>query len=244
MSELPLDVAKLLESERERSGPPADVSARLQARLAASIAALPPVPDGGGGGGDGGASGAGNVGGGGVASGGLGSSMMRSIAIGATTLGVGLGAGVAIDRAVIGKPEPRVVYVDRVVAASASAAETSEVPSLRPDDLPRAAGAPPAISAAPATTAMANRDYDLANERALLEAARTALGRSEAASALASLERHRARYPAGQLREEREALSVQALVSLGRTDEARARAERFKKDFPKSLFLPVVDVAK
>lgn len=101
----------------------------------------------------------------------------------------------------------------------------------------------PARPAPSAREAGRDRDRELAAERALLEVARTALGQRDGAHALASLERHAQRFPSGQLREEREALSVQALALLGRAADARARAERFKKAYPASMFTPVVDTA-
>jgi outer membrane protein assembly factor BamD (BamD/ComL family) len=83
----------------------------------------------------------------------------------------------------------------------------------------------------------------LAGERALLDTAKTALGRRDYATALETLDRHAQKYPRAQLAEEREALAVQALVGLGRAADARARAERFKKAFPNSMLTPVVDAA-
>lgn len=84
---------------------------------------------------------------------------------------------------------------------------------------------------------------DLAEERALLEQARTALARQNASAALIALADHRTRFAEGRLREERIALEVQALVSTDRRPEAEARAAELARDFPKSMFLPVVEAA-
>lgn len=234
------EISKLVASEREREGPPSDVAARLHERLAASIATLPFEPDGSDGGDDG--SGAGGATGGDAGPSVPASGLMNSLAVGATILVVGLGAGVAIDRALLADPQPQIVYVDRVVAPAAStaptAADRAPIPSFRTSERPRL------VTPAASATATPGHDYGLANERALLEAARTSLGRSDPATSLASLDRHRTLYPRGHLREEREAMAVQALASLGRTAEARARAERFKKQYPTSLFLPVVDAVQ
>ncbi|MEQ9501864.1 MAG: tetratricopeptide repeat protein, partial [Deltaproteobacteria bacterium] len=82
-----------------------------------------------------------------------------------------------------------------------------------------------------------------ARERALLERARTALGRSQPEEALAALREHRTRFKRGRLREERAALVVAALSQLGRHDEAAAAARRFLRRYPNSLFGPMVEAA-
>ena len=76
---------------------------------------------------------------------------------------------------------------------------------------------------------------DLAAERVLLETARTALERNDAEHAIAALDRHRQRFPRGQLREERESLAVYALVASGKPEEARAKTAEFHRAFPQSL---------
>jgi hypothetical protein len=55
--------------------------------------------------------------------------------------------------------------------------------------------------------------------------------------------KHAARFPAGKLTEEREAIAVQALVVLHRTEEARARAARFQQRYPGSVLAPSVAAA-
>jgi hypothetical protein len=77
----------------------------------------------------------------------------------------------------------------------------------------------------------------------MLDDARSSLATGEAAKALSRLEEHRRRFPHGQLGEEREALAIQTLVALGRHDEARARAARFRDSVPNSLFLPAVEAS-
>ena len=51
------------------------------------------------------------------------------------------------------------------------------------------------------------------------------------------------RFPDGRLVEEREALRVQALAQLGRAAEAHEVAARFRRQYPRSMLLPVVDAA-
>ncbi len=133
-------------------------------------------------------------------------------------------------------PPPRVVYVDRLVEPSTSAA--APTPSTAPavtQDVAPAAPAKPLPSSRPGP--------GLAEEQALLDAARVALGRRDGASALAACQRHERRFASGVLEEEREAIAIQALVVLGRVDEARARAGRFRRAHPSSALLPAVDEA-
>jgi outer membrane protein assembly factor BamD (BamD/ComL family) len=97
----------------------------------------------------------------------------------------------------------------------------------------------PSVPVATAS-AVGPRVDDLAAERAALDVARTALGRGDGANALAACDDHSRKYPRGALAEEREAIAVQALVLEHRGDDARARAERFRKTHPRSILLPAV----
>lgn len=94
----------------------------------------------------------------------------------------------------------------------------SAIPSAEPP-APRAPAAPPssASSAAPPADL-------LAEEVALLDRARAALGTNPAA-ALALAGDHASRFPQGKLGMEREIVAVDALRRLGRSDEARARGD-------------------
>jgi hypothetical protein len=83
----------------------------------------------------------------------------------------------------------------------------------------------------------------LAKEQALLEVARTALSRRKPVQALSALQEHGTRFPHASLSEEREVLFILALLGAGRDDEAKARASAFKKRFPRSMQLPIVDGA-
>jgi hypothetical protein len=51
------------------------------------------------------------------------------------------------------------------------------------------------------------------------------------------------KFPHGQLAEEREVLAVQALVALGQGVDAKARAARFQKAYPASMFASTVEAA-
>lgn len=86
-----------------------------------------------------------------------------------------------------------------------------------------------------------SEDGQLAAERVLVEAARVALTRGHADEALTQLGTHERRFRAGRLAEERESLAIQALLSLGKTDEAKARAAKFRAAYPTSLLRPLID---
>jgi hypothetical protein len=59
---------------------------------------------------------------------------------------------------------------------------------------------------------------------------------TDAARALAEAEAHGRAFPAGQLAAERELVAVEALVRLGRRDEARARADALGRSDPRGLY--------
>jgi hypothetical protein len=80
-------------------------------------------------------------------------------------------------------------------------------------------------------------------ERALLDSARGALAQGDPSRAVADLLHHERSYSKPILGEERDALMVQALVVAGRYDDARARADAFRKKTPTSLFMGTVDAA-
>jgi hypothetical protein len=237
LPELPADAREAVEAAKAigLAGPGDDVRARMRARL---VGALP------GGGGSGG------EGGGGGGSGGVGAGLPRApLWVVAAALAVGGAAGLLVPRA----PVERIVVVNSPAASSAASnlasAPLPGLPSIDAKDLPPA---PSAASAASAATVVAGANGavdaassarggdDLAAERAALDVARTALGRGDGANALVACDDHARKFPRGALAEEREAIAVQALVLEHRPDDARARAERFRKTHPRSILLPAV----
>jgi len=100
-----------------------------------------------------------------------------------------------------------------------------------------------ASRAEPTSEKRAARDTSLAAERRLLDAARAALVGGDTALGMDKLARHTRQFPRGALAEEREALSVDALVAAGRYEEARRRADTFRVRYPGSLFAPSVSAA-
>jgi hypothetical protein len=142
----------------------------------------------------------------------------------------------------------RVVYVDRPapavsVAPLAKEPEPTVSAGIAP---PSAASNRPLVGRAALRSASSSvnlPDSQLAQERALLDLARSNAARGEPALALAQVERHREQFPQGRLAEEREALGIRALLSLGRKQEAQDRAQAFRALYPNSFLLPVIDSA-
>lgn len=91
------------------------------------------------------------------------------------------------------------------------------------------------IAAPSAKTGSGKPAQDAEAERLLLETARVAMRRGDREGALRLLQEHKTKFPQGQLREERDGLTVSALTLLGRTDEAAKASARFHKDYPMSL---------
>lgn len=126
--------------------------------------------------------------------------------------------------------------------AIASAPPVAVVPSTTVTSSVKSASM---ISAAPtpAPSASVAKTDTLPRERALLEVARTAFGKNDAQGTLDALDRHRNEFPDGKLSEERDALTIEALVEAGKNDEARARGRQFHLSYPDSILRPAVDDA-
>ncbi len=159
--------------------------------------------------------------------------------------------GGAVTAGVLTAVRPPVSPARRAQASSSSSVEppvSSPAPAWTAVPSPPAPAASPVAPAAPPSPprpapapAPDHADRDLAGERILLERARSALARGNGEEALAALDQHARAYKTGKLAEEREALSIQALVTLGRRDDARERAARFRSEYPRSVFLAVID---
>jgi hypothetical protein len=103
----------------------------------------------------------------------------------------------------------------------------------RTDAGPGDARAADAASTIDATILSADQ---VARERALLDAARAALRAGDLVLARRHLAEHQLRYPTGTLAEEREVLTIEELVQRGDRAAARARADQFALDHPRSIF--------
>lgn len=225
---LPADVAQLI-AEAGPLVPPAGLHDALLARLDHSLTA-------GGGGGGGGMAGGGGV------SGAVG---RYGLWLSGGTLLLGLVGGVLL--APILRPPPPVRLAAPIVTPSppAPAVVSPELP-LEPVQVEEPPAAKPPRIFAPVTAprpAPLVRDTVLAEERALVEMARTALARGNAQQALQTMDTHAVRFANGQLVEERESLAIEALLAAGRTEDAKRRADAFRARFPQSMLLPAIEAA-
>jgi len=156
----------------------------------------------------------------------------------AASFAVGGALGATLMHSVMRRSAPnepeRVVYVERTPA---TAFTMTSAESASPQSQASVAAAPTAPQRAP----FAGTGHQLAEERALLDVARGALEREDAAQALAATEKHERTFANGILVQEREAMAIRALVMIRRLDDARARAGRFRKRFPDSVLLPTIE---
>lgn len=152
-------------------------------------------------------------------------------------LGVAGGAAAAVVLSQNPEPEPEPEQVAVVEPEPApepepeppSIAEPSRSPGLEPAAQPEPEPEPePAAEAEPEP----EPEPPPPSEIALVGRARSQLARSPA-KALASLQRCARLYPDGMLAMERDALTVEALFALGRTDAAVRKGNRFIQRYPK-----------
>ena len=220
---LPEELFKVLEVERARPEVPADQLARLASRLDATFSPSPPRGEG------------------------WGERPGAAAGLGgkAVLLAVGLAVG-AIGgsqlQAHFGAPREVVIEkrIEVPIRVEVLVPVQVEVPAKKPV-VAQVAPHPNPLPASQGEGAHVRAPIEL--ERLLIEQATSALGRGQGADALAACAEHVNRFPAGQLAEEREIVAIRALVSLGRKAEATTRAEQFRKKFPESLLLDVVNEA-
>ncbi len=211
---LPPSVEALLDSVRALDSEPAELRRRAlaRARAAVSVGALAPRVR--------------------LRFGGLGLKLAAAFVVAAAAVSA------ATIRIRAGhKPEPTALAPKAAEPDALSVAAPPDLPAPQPvaadsgavldDDTPRSA---PVVSAHPARERYAQ-------ELKVLQPARAAVARGDFSAALASIVEHQRRFPDGQLSEEREALRVQALSGLGRTDEATRAAIAFRKRFPGSVLI-------
>jgi hypothetical protein len=133
--------------------------------------------------------------------------------------------------------------------------------SRRPDAAPpravERATAPPPARAAAATGAPAPAEPRAAappaqpparrtgeagrSQAALLEDASRALAAGDGARALELIEQDARGHAGGALAEERDALRIEALLSLGRVEEARSHARAFARAYPASVHQRLIE---
>lgn len=132
-------------------------------------------------------------------------------------------------------PPVEVVEPAPPAASEQSVAATTDEARVAPTR-PRTPTPPRAEPIAPPVIAAAvEAPVSLVEEATLLEQARGAL-RADPARALSIVETHARRYPNASLRAETELIAVDALVRLGRYDEARARGEAALRSDQRGLY--------
>lgn len=231
---LPDELRELVAAEKSRPDPGSDVQSRVFARVAVTVGFVPgPAdvrshPD---------APGApvgpspARV---------VGRISRRGIATFLVGAAVGGAAVGTVDRLRYARPAP-------AVAIPAPTAAPLPPPLPEPEPAPAEASepqsAPTAHRAVIAASPSGARDKRLEAERKLVEMARTSLARGQTAAALAALRRHQRNFSKGELAEERDSLWISALVASGDHAQAREHAARFRRQYPHSLFAPMVDQA-
>jgi hypothetical protein len=218
--------AALLGSAR-RDEPPAGSKVRLLATLGVAAGAASAVSAGtAAGAGTGTAAGAAPAG----AHGALGALGMvgKWVALGAVSATVAVGTARVVTAPA---PPPSVTVVARPVSAAVAVA-----PASAPAVAPAPASAPaPAPASAPGTAFP-----PLSAELPFIDLARSSLAKGLPGYALSSLDTYDLRFPHARLAEEARVLRIEALVKLGRTDDARVVADRFLRDAPTSPYAPRV----
>lgn len=149
-------------------------------------------------------------------------------------------SGSGASSSVVDVPAPTTVSTS-ITPASVDA-ETA--PSRwTPESLPAPASARPSTNrVAPVhSTSVAPPAETPDTEVRTLQKAQDALG-TDPARALSICDEHPKRFPNGILNEEREVIAIDALARLGKTDEALARAGRFRAAHPSSGHLGRIEV--
>lgn len=127
-------------------------------------------------------------------------------------------------------------------AGDVPSATTIDVPATSPPDVvdlprkPQPAQPEPAVAPAASETSL---ELELRE----LEAARRAVAQGDGATGLRTLRQHTQRYPVSVLEQERDALTVKALVLSGRYGEARTLGATFRARHPNSILLGSVERA-
>jgi hypothetical protein len=107
-------------------------------------------------------------------------------------------------------------------------------PQIAPVVRPHVRTAPPVREEHKTVVAKGPREDSLTAEQALLGHAREAFERADVTAAAAQLMAYDARFPHGELAEERDALWIYVLAREGRAQEARSRLDMFAHAHPQS----------
>ena len=169
---------------------------------------------------------------------------LAKVAVGVLIVGaVGIPVWRYLDHNASSAPVAR-APVAVAAAPAAPAAETAQAKvasaELAPTENPRVEAAEPTPSsvprnAVPRAESKPTSAPPLTAELAALDTARTALGHSDPAGALAALDSYAHDFPRGRLKIEAEVLRIGALAKSGQTEAARKRAEAFLRLHPDSV---------
>jgi hypothetical protein len=159
---------------------------------------------------------------------------------------VGFGAGVVSSpalRTMFSRPPPPAVHIPDAPEPPPEAAPEVVPPAQSPVALPETQHRDKPGGALKEARGPASPPDSIAVELRQVDRARGLVRSGEGAKALDLLSAEERLHPGSQLTEERELLRLQALIRLGRFDEARAAGETFGRAHPSSLLLPSVDAA-
>jgi len=121
-------------------------------------------------------------------------------------------------------------------SASPEGVRIDDLPTARVEEAaPKPAGRPPVRRGDSAA--------ELEDELAMIDSARAALAAKRPEATLAGIRAYHRRFRAGHFTEEADALEIQALVAMGRRDEAKAKGERFLASHPGSAYVRRVQSA-
>jgi hypothetical protein len=164
----------------------------------------------------------------------------------AWALGLTIAGGVSGGalHAVFAPEKVRVVYVDRPAPERSTSMRAASSAVSAPVTAATASPESPPLGADQAERERTPPgDSSWSKERALLDAARRALAAGEPQACLAELGKHARAFPSGKLAEEREAMTINALVGVGRYAQAREKAAIFSRRYPRSFLMPSVEAA-
>jgi hypothetical protein len=125
-------------------------------------------------------------------------------------------------------------------APPTTAPPTTEPPTTEPPTTEPPTTAPPTTEAPTTAPPTTEAPTTAPTELSLVRGAMSALAASPA-RALAQADEHARLYPHGALADDREVIAIDALVRLGRPQDAEARAGRFRTDHPGSPSIRRID---
>ncbi len=155
------------------------------------------------------------------------------VAIGVAAIGAASGGAYYVVAHRAPAIAPVVVPSAPRVQTTAPPLPTATTPAPTIDD-----SAPAPSAKKPPTTKV---PVDAAAEFDLVQRGGDALLQRHAGDALSLANEHARRFPGGAHAEDRERIAIEALVDLGRTDEAKTRARRFFARYPSSAYRPRIE---